>query len=354
MMSASGHFPVQRDTLARPDLLGARQPRSINMSTIGDALLGLQPDTAQRPIEALIVYNSNPLAVAPESAKVARGLMRDNLFTVVLEHFMTDTADLADYVLPATTQLEHWDVHASYGHTDVLLNRPAIAPVGEARPNTAVFRALAQHMGPAWGLDHPCFADDDETLCRQAYGEAIDFEHLLAHGHVTLPVPDAPFAQGGFPTPSGRFEFFSERLAAQGLDGLPDFLPNHETPQAGDRYPLAMISPPARHFLNSSFANLKSLRDIERTPVLEIHPDDAAPRGIHDGDPVRVFNDRGDYHCTAVVGPRARPGVVNGLGIWWRKDGANGTNVNELTSQRLTDLGQAPTFYDCAVEVARL
>ena len=354
MMSASGHFPVQRDALARPDLLGTRQPRSINMSTIGDALLGLQPDTAQRPIEALIVYNSNPLAVAPESAKVARGLMRDNLFTVVLEHFMTDTADLTDYVLPATTQLEHWDVHASYGHTDVLLNRPAIAPVGEARPNTAIFRALAQRMGPAWGLDHPCFADDDEALCRQAYGETIDFEHLLAHGHVTLPVPDAPFAQGGFPTPSGRFEFFSERLAAQGLDGLPDFLPNHETPQPGDRYPLAMISPPARHFLNSSFANLKSLRDIERTPVLEIHPDDAAPRGIHDGDPVRVFNDRGDYHCTAVVGPRARPGVVNGLGIWWRKDGANGTNVNELTSQRLTDLGQAPTFYDCAVEVARL
>jgi anaerobic selenocysteine-containing dehydrogenase len=354
MMSASGHFPVQRDALARPDLLGTRQPRSINMSTIGDALLGLQPDTAQRPIEALIVYNSNPLAVAPESAKVARGLMRDDLFTVVLEHFMTDTADLADYVLPATTQLEHWDVHASYGHTDVLLNRPAIAPVGEARPNTAIFRALAQRMGPAWGLDHPCFADDDEALCRQAYGEAIDFEHLLAHGHVTLPVPDAPFAQGGFPTPSGRFEFFSERLAAQGLDGLPDFLPNHETPQPGDRYPLAMISPAARHFLNSSFANLKSLRDIERTPVLEIHPDDAAPRGIHDGDPVRVFNDRGDYHCTAVVGPRARPGVVNGLGIWWRKDGANGTNVNELTSQRLTDLGQAPTFYDCAVEVARL
>ena len=353
LMSASGHFPVQRDALGRPDLLGERLPRSINMSTIGDALLGLQPDTAQRPIKALVVYNSNPLAVAPESAKVARGLMRDDLFTVVLEHFMTDTADLADYVLPATTQLEHWDVHASYGHTDVLLNRPAIAPMGEARPNTAIFRALAQRMGPAWGFDHPCFADDDEALCRQAYGEAIDFEQLLAHGHVTLPVPDAPFAQGGFPTPSGRFELFSERLAVQGLDGLPDFLPNHETPQAGGRHPLAMISPPARNFLNSSFANLKSLRDIERTPVLEIHPDDAAPRGIHDGDLVRVFNDRGEYHCTAAVGPRARPGVVNGLGIWWRKDGPKGTNVNELTSQHLTDLGQAPTFYDCAVEVAR-
>jgi len=207
MMSASGHFPVQRDALARPDLLGTRQPRSINMSTIGDALLGLQPDTAQRPIEALIVYNSNPLAVAPESAKVARGLMRNDLFTVVLEHFMTDTADLADYVLPATTQLEHWDVHASYGHTDVLLNRPAIAPVGEARPNTAIFRALAQHMGPAWGLDHPCFADDDETLCRQAYGEAIDFEHLLAHGHVTLPVPDAPLRKGASRHPQGASSF---------------------------------------------------------------------------------------------------------------------------------------------------
>jgi anaerobic selenocysteine-containing dehydrogenase len=354
MLSASGHFPVQRDALSRPDLLRGRTPRTINMSTIGDALLGLQPETAQRPIEALVVYNSNPLAVAPESAKVARGLARDDLFTVVLEHFMTDTADMADYVLPATTQLEHWDIHASYGHTDVLLNRPAIAPVGAARPNTAIFRALAQRMGPAFGFDDPCFADDDETLCRQAYGDAVDFEALLDHGFVTLPVPDAPFAEGGFPTPSGRFELFSERLAAMGLDGLPDYLPNHETPQPGSRYPLAMISPPARHFLNSSFANLKSLRSIEREPVLEIHPQDAKARGIADGDLVRVFNDRGEHHCRAVVGERARPGVVNGLGIWWRKDGPNGTNVNELTSQRLTDMGQAPTFYDCAVEVVKL
>ena len=354
MLSASGHFPVQRDALSRPDLLRGRTPRTINMSTIGDALLGLQPETAQRPIEALVVYNSNPLAVAPESAKVARGLARDDLFTVVLEHFMTDTADMADYVLPATTQLEHWDIHASYGHTDVLLNRPAIAPVGEARPNTAIFRALAQRMGPAFGFDDPCFADDDETLCRQAYGDAVDFDTLLDHGFVTLPVPNAPFAEGGFPTPSGRFELFSERLAAMGLDGLPDYLPNHETPQPGSRYPLAMISPPARHFLNSSFANLKSLRSIEREPVLEIHPQDAKARGIADGDLVRVFNDRGEHHCRAVVGERARPGVVNGLGIWWRKDGPNGTNVNELTSQRLTDMGQAPTFYDCAVQVVKL
>ncbi|MBM3398852.1 MAG: molybdopterin oxidoreductase family protein, partial [Betaproteobacteria bacterium] len=152
---------------------------------------------------------------------------------------------------------------------------------------------------------------------------------------------------------SGRCEFFSQRLADQGLDGLPDHVPNYELAQPGGRYPLAMISPPARNFLNSTFVNVQSLRDIEVEPVLEIHPQDAAMRGIADGAVVRVFNDRGTYHCRALVSPRARPGVVNGLGIWWRKLGLNGTNVNELTSQHLTDLGCAPVFYDCLVEVAR-
>ena len=348
LLSSSGHFPVNRAALQRPDLLGERRPRTINMSTIGDDLLRPASPEFGPAIEALIVYNSNPVAVAPDSSKVAQGFQRDNLFTVVLEQFQTDTADMADYVLPATTQLEHWDIHTSYGHTDVLLNRPAIAPVGGARTNTDIFRALAARMG----FVAPCFAESDESLCRSAIGDERDFEQLLAHGFASLPLPDAPFAQGNFPTPSGRCEFFSQRLADQGLDGLPDHLPNAELAGTSERYPLAMISPPARNFLNSSFVNVKSLRDIEGEPLLEIHPLDAKARHIRSGEVVRVFNDRGEYRCTARVSERARPGVVNGLGIWWRKLGLNGTNVNELTSQRLTDLGRAPTFYDCLVEVA--
>ncbi|MET0311051.1 MAG: molybdopterin-dependent oxidoreductase, partial [Burkholderiaceae bacterium] len=299
-------------------------------------------------VEAVIVYNSNPVAVAPESAKVVKGFGREDLFTVVLEHFQTDTADHADYVLPATTQIEHWDIHSSYGHTDVLLNRPAIAPVGQAKTNTDIFRELARRMG----YDEPCFTDDDETLCRAAFGTAVDFDALLANGFTPLPLPDAPFAEGGFPTPSGKCEFFSARLAAQGLDGLPDHVPNYEPAGSSAEYPLAMISPPARNFLNSTFVNVKSLRDIEGEPVLEIHADDAAPRGIGTGSIVRVFNGRGEYRCRAEVSERARPGVVNGLGIWWRKLGMDGTNVNQLTSQHLTDLGRAPVFYDCLVQVS--
>ncbi len=347
LLSNSSRFPVRRDALQRPDLLAGRPVRTINMSTIGDDLLRpASPDFGPR-IEALVVYNSNPVAVAPQSSRVVQGFAREDLFTVVLEHFLTDTADHADYVLPATTQLEHWDIHPSYGHTDVLLNRPAIAPVGESLPNTEFFRRLARRMGFA----DACFDDDDETLCRTAYGDAVDFDRLLADGFVPLPVPEAPFAAGGFPTPSGRCEFFSERLARQGLDGLPDWLPNHEPAGSDPRHPLAMISPPARNFLNSTFVNVTSLRDIEGTPLLEIHPQDAAARGIVTGQTVRVFNDRGAYHCRAEVSERARPGVVHGLGIWWRKLGPRGTNVNELTSQKLTDIGRAPVFYDCLVEV---
>ena len=347
LLSSSGAFPVQRAALQHPDLLAGRTPRTINMVTIGDDLLRPASPTFGPKIEALVVYNSNPVAVAPDSAKVVQGFAREDLFTVVLEHFQTDTADWADYILPATTQLEHWDVHLAYGHTDVLLNRPAIAPQGLARSNAQIFRDLARHMG----FTEPCFEDSDEQLCRQAYGEAVDFERLLAQGFTTLPGPEAPFAQGGFPTPSGRCEFHSPRLAARGLDPLPDYVPNHEAPGHSPQYPLAMISPPARNFLNSSFVNVQSLRDIEGRPLLEIHPQDAAARGIADGSVVRVFNDRGSHACHAVVCERARPGVVNGLGIWWRKLGLDGTNVNQLTSQALTDLGEGPTFYDCAVQV---
>ncbi|WP_332826336.1 molybdopterin-containing oxidoreductase family protein [Ramlibacter sp.] len=347
LLSSSGFFPIDKATLQRPDLLAGRKARTINMVTIGDDLLRPTSPEFGPAIEAVVVYNSNPVAVAPESGKVVRGFARPDLFTVVLEQFHTDTADYADYVLPATTQLEHWDIHASYGHTDVLLNRPAIAPVGASRTNTQVFRELAERMG----FTEPCFRDSDEDLCRQAFGAQVDFDLLLRQGYASLRIPDAPYAEGGFPSASGRCEFFSERLARQGLDGLPDHVPNYEPAGGSTRYPLAMISPPARNFLNSTFVNVESLRDIEGEPLLELHADDAAARGIQDAQVVRVFNDRGEYFCKARVSSRARPGVVNGLGIWWRKLGLAGTNVNELTSQRLTDLGRAPTFYDCLVEV---
>ncbi|WBY04026.1 molybdopterin oxidoreductase family protein [Ramlibacter tataouinensis] len=347
LLSSSGWSTLDKAAVQRPDLLAGRTPRTLNMVTIGDDLQRPASPAFGPRVEAVVVYNCNPVAVAPDSAQVVRGFAREDLFTVVLEHFRTDTADYADYILPATTQLEHWDLHSAYGHTDVLLNRPAIAPLGQARPNSQIFRDLAARMG----FTDPCFADSDEDLCRQACAGRIDFDALLQHGFAPLPVPDAPFADGHFPTASGRCEFFSAALARQGLDGLPDHVPNHEAYGSSARYPLAMISPPARNFLNSSFVNVDSLRAIEREPLLEIHPQDAQARGIADGAVVRVFNDRGEYRCKAQVCERARPGVVNGLGVWWRKLGLAGTNVNELTSQRLTDLGAGPVFYDCLVDV---
>jgi anaerobic selenocysteine-containing dehydrogenase len=349
LLTSSNTHVFDRSALHRPDLRPKVPCRTINMSTIGDALLQPPSSDFGPAIEALIVYNSNPVAVAPDSSKVVQGFAREDLFTVVLEHFQTDTADYADFILPATTQLEHWDVHTTYGHTDILLNQPAIAPLGQAKSNTDIFRALAKHMD----FTDACFDDDDVTLCRAAFDSRVDFDLLLNQGFVSLPTPDAPYANGNFPTPSGRCEFFSPRLDQQGLDGLPDYVPNFEPANSNPHFPLAMISPPARNFLNSSFVNVKSLRDIEGEPHIEINEVDAAHRHIQTGDSVRVFNSRGHYHCTAEVSPRARLGVVNGLGVWWRKLGLHGTNVNELTSQSLTDLGHAPTFYDCAVEVEK-
>ena len=349
LLSASGTHVFDESALSRPDLRTSGPSRSVNMSTIGDELQRPASASFGPRIDALIVYNSNPVAVAPDSGKVVQGFGREDLFTVVLEHFQTDTADYADYILPATTQLEHWDVHTTYGHTDILLNRPAIEPVGQARTNTDIFRALAQGMG----YSEACFADDDLALCRMAFDARVDFAQLLKHGFVSLSAPEAPFAEGGFTTPSGKCEFFSASLAASNGDGLPDYLPNYEAADANSSYPLAMISPPARNFMNSTFANVKSLRAIEGEPLLEISAADAGARSIESGDMVRVFNARGQYHCKASVSPRARQGVVNGLGVWWRKLGPKGTNVNEVTGQQLTDMGHAPTFYDCAVEVEK-
>jgi len=358
-VSTSDSFPKNSAFLQRPDLLQQHgvAPRTINMSTIGDDLLrDSSPDFGPR-VDAVIVYNSNPVAVAPESGKVAQGFAREDLFTVVLEHFQTDTADYADILLPATTQLEHVDVHATYGHIYMMANNAAIAPMGEAKPNTEIFRLLAARMG----FDDACFRDSDDAIAAQAFDRNnpraadYDWERLKQTGWQRLNVPAAPFADGGFGTPSGKCEFYSARMLADGLDPLPTYIPPYESlasnPALAEKYPLAMISPPARNFLNSSFVNVQSLRDTEGEPHLDMHPDDAAARGIVNGAPVRIFNDRGSMLAKARVTPKARPGLVVGLSIWWKKFSADGKNVNEVTSQRLTDMGRAPTFYDVLVQV---
>ena len=357
LLSSSGTYPVDSKALERPDLIW-NNPRTINMSTIGDALL----DAKDPPIRAVYVYNSNPVAVAPESVKVVAGFSREDLFCVVHDVFLTDTADYADIVLPATTQLEHLDVHSSYGHLYVLANNPAIAPVGESKPNTEVFRLLAERMG----FEEPCFRESDEDIARHAFvpahphAQGLDWETLKQEGWQRLNVPAqfAPFAQGNFPTPSGKCEFYSETLRRQGVDPLPTYIPPRESvasnPILAERFPLAMISPPARNALNSSFANLPTFLESEKTPHLEIHPVDALARGIASGQKVRVFNARGSLVLTARVTDRARPGVVVALSVWWRKLSPDGTNANMVTGQALTDLGRAATFYDCLVEVARV
>ncbi|WP_323121570.1 molybdopterin-containing oxidoreductase family protein [Burkholderia alba] len=362
LMSSSEWAPTDSAALGRPDLLPGwpnHLPRLLNMNAIGDALLHPGDALFGPKVEAIIVYNSNPVAVAPDSEKVAAGFARQDLFTIVLEHFKTDTADYADILLPATSQLEHLDVHKSYGHTHVMANLPAIAPIGEARPNTEIFRGFARSMG----FDHPAFSEDDETLARAALrwddpSLQSDWATLKQSGWLKLKLADAPFAEGGFRTPSGKCEFYSARLAEMDLDPVPDYLPPYESadgaPDLAARYPLAMISPPARNFLNSTFVNVSSLRATEGEPHLDIHPEDAARRGIIEGDIVKIFNDRGVLRAKARVTDRAREGLVVGLSIWWKKLAPDGCNANQVTSQALTDLGRAATFYDCLVEVERI
>jgi anaerobic selenocysteine-containing dehydrogenase len=358
-LSSSGSFPTNKPKLQRTDLL-KKLPRTINMTTIGDDLLRPASPEFGPQVEAVIVYNSNPLAIAPDSDKVMRGFLREDLFTVVLEHFQTDTADYADIVLPATTQLEHIDAHTAYGHLYMMANNAAIAPMGEAKANTEIFRLLAAKMG----FDDDCFKESDDELAAQAFNAqdvraiGFDWDALKQKGWQKLNMPDAPFAQGGFPTPSGKCEFYSAQMEQDGLDPLPAYIAPYESaasnPELAKRYPLAMISPPARNFLNSTFVNVKSLRSTEGEPHLDIHPDDSASRGIADGDMVRIFNDRGSFIAKARVTDKARAGLVVGLSVWWKKLAKDGKNANEVTSQQLTDMGRAPTFYDTLVQVERL
>jgi anaerobic selenocysteine-containing dehydrogenase len=356
LLSTSATFPTNTAGLERPDLVPSGT-RTLNMSEIGRLL---NDESLAPPVKALFVYNSNPVAVAPEQESVRKGFARDDLFVVVHELFQTDTVDFADVVLPATTTLEHYDLHRAYGHLYLTLSRPAIAPLGESKSNTEVFRLLAARMG----LDDPCLGDSDEAMARQAmlwdhpYLKGISFERLEREGSVRLSVGDPfrPFADGGFPTPSGKCELFSESLAAQGHDPLPTFVPPRESvrsaPDVARSYPLAFISPPAHHFLNSTFSAQPAFVRRESEPFLTIHPQDAAPRNIRDGQTVKTFNDRGAFLAKARVSDAARPGVVVGLSIWWSKMCPGGRNANAVTGQWLTDMGGGATFYDVLVEVA--
>jgi anaerobic selenocysteine-containing dehydrogenase len=355
VLSTGDWYGLNHAALERPDLIPNR-PRSINQSALGDALAALDP-----PVRAIYVYNNNPVAVCPDSQKVIAGFRREDLFTVVHEIFLTDTADYADIVLPATTQLEHYDVHKSYGHLYVLANSPAIAPLGEAKPNSEVFRLLAARMG----FTEACFRDSDEDICRQALASSnprmagIEWNALKAQGWQRLNVPArfAPFAEGNFPTPSGKCEFWSQTALDLGLDPLPAYVPPRESaqsaPQLAKQYPLAFISPPARNFLNSSFANLPFALKEAGEPFLDVHPADAATRGIVDGSAVRIHNARGSFTAKARVSDRVRQGVVAALSVWWKKLSPDGRNANEVTSQAIADMGGSATFYDCLVEVER-
>jgi anaerobic selenocysteine-containing dehydrogenase len=383
-LSTSGAFAWNKNALERSDLALAsplkRLARIVNMSALGHALTELGQNRDQDaascandgpPVHALFVYNSNPGAVAPNHNAVVRGLARDDLFTVVHELFFTDTTDYSDYVLPATTFLEHADVQGAYGHYFVQLSNQAIEPPGEARSNVRLFSELAQRMG----FTEACFRDTPEQLIEQALAiggdrhstnsgmEHITLDDLKAQGHVPLAFhrepeehPFQPYTSGTLQTPSGKIEFYSETLAAQGLDPLPAFVPNTESrfTKNAERYPLEFLSRKNDNYMNSTFANLDGHRKMEsRTSQrLEMHPLDAQSRGIRNGDAVRIFNDRGSLKLTALINGSVPEGVVAGR-LDWAKLHPDGNNVNSLTSERLTDLGRAATFYSTLVEVAK-
>ncbi|MCE9563921.1 MAG: molybdopterin oxidoreductase family protein [Planctomycetes bacterium] len=358
LLSTSKAYAFDDTYLTRPDLI-PRGTRTINMVQLAEALHGELPGP---PVKALYVYNSNPAAVNPDQSRVLSGLMREDLFTVVHDLFQTDSADYADIVLPATSQLEHFDIHSSYGHLYVQSNNQAIAPLGESKPNTEVFRLLAKAMD----IEPELFDISDDELARMSLGETgasatgahvgITLEATKA-GPVRLNLPAnwAPFAEGKFPTPSGKCELYSAREARAGRDPLPHYAPPHEDPQTkpelAAKYPLQMLTPPAPSFLNSTFANLDVARKNAGERTLEISAQDAEKRGIADGAMVSVFNDRGRFRARAIIADTVKPGVVVTLGLWWRKWTDDGANCNTTTSTAMTDLGGGATFFDNLVEV---
>ena len=355
-LSTSQAFHLNKAGLERADLqqrsLG-RDARILNMSLLGQILNDALHEAGDPPVQALVVYNSNPAAIAPNQNAVRRGLQRGDLFTVVLEQFQNDTADYADFVLPATTFLEHTDLYLAYGHYFLQLARPALAPPGETRSNVEIFRALAQRMG----FDDACFGDSDDDMIRtlldseHPFVRGITLEQLERERFVRLhvaPVGDAflPFAHGGFGTPSGKCEFHAESIA---------YTPPVES-RFGDqslraRFPLEMISPKHDDSMNSTFGNRPE--NDAATATVHIEAADAAARGIATGDQVRVYNDRGSLLLRAQVDGVVRRGVVSIPSVRWARMAADRHTANHLTAERLTDKGGGPALYSCLVQVEK-
>src|SRR5579885_60615 len=351
-LSTSQAFQINRDALERPDLqhkaLG-REARLVNMTELGRALTAL----SDPPVKALEIYNSNPAAIAPDQNTVLAGLRREDLFTVVLEQFQNDTADYADILLPATTFLEHTDLYFAYGHYYLQLARPALAPPGETKPNVEVFRLLAARMG----IDDPCLRDSDDDMIRAALSsdhpflrgitlEELEREHFV---RLRLPEPFQPFAAGGFGNGngSGCCHFHAEEL-----DYTPPIESRHGDAAVRRKFPLELISPKNDDSMNSTFGH-RDGPDLE-TSTLHLTAEDAAPRGIQNGDRVRVWNDRGAFFLVARVDETVRPGVVCAPAVRWARRAPERRNANAVTSPRLTDAGGGPTFYSCLVQVERI
>jgi anaerobic selenocysteine-containing dehydrogenase len=350
--STSGHFRIRNQRLLRYDLL-PRQVRTLTMTRLGEGLL----EVDDPPVKALFVIAANPAASTPHQSKVRRGLARDDLFTVVLDHFPTDTVDYADIVLPATMQHEHTDLIAGYGHLYINWNEPAVEPPGECLSTTETIRRLARRMG----LTEPALYDSDEELAEAALSghhdwiRNIDLERLRKDGFVRLdaPRPFLPYAER-FPTRTGRFEFLSQRAVRDGHAPLPTYVPPAEVtdPDRARRYPLALVSAAQHHFLNTIFANNAELRRRAGGPKVVLHPDDAAARGIGTGDTVTIANDRGSFTATAEVSDRVRPGVAaTPKGHWAKLTG--GSSVNAVVAERDADIAHGATFHDTRVEIVR-
>jgi anaerobic selenocysteine-containing dehydrogenase len=348
-----GFFGVNWAALWRDDLR-TQQTRTLDMKRLGEELL----ETDNPPVKALIVCASNPAASVPNQTKVLLGLAREDLFTVVVEHFLTDTARYSDIVLPATMQTEHCDLLISYGHLYLAWNEPAVPPAGECLPATEIFRRLARKMG----LQTPALYDSDETMARQLLDSGhpslagITLEELKARGWMRLNYPDpfVPFA-AGFPSASGKLEFVSDRMAQCGLDPLAGYTPSHETSQRGTalarEYPLALVTPADHYFLNSIFANVAKQQRRSGAATLLIHPDDAVPRQIASGDEVRVANARGSFFAVADVSDRIRPGVVASTKGKWPANSKQGATVNATVDHRDSDMGSGATYHDNRVRV---
>jgi len=375
-LSTSGAFDLNKEALRRPDLQPdklQRPPRVVSMVRLGEALNQL----SDPPLKALFVYSSNPAAVCPNHNEVVRGLKRPDLFTVVHEQFFTDTTDYADIVLPATTFFEHKDLQTAYGHYYLQVSDQAIEPLGECRPNVEVFRALAGRMR----FNDSCFGEtvdqmiDGALASKNPWLDGITRDRLEREGQVRLnfaassyrlPAPGAavtaanevapeaflPFAQGNFRTPSGKAELYCEAMKALGLDPVAEFTPPAESRHGaqGPAFPLELLARKADNFLNSSFSNVASVQAMEHTNLLEINSADARARGIADGDPVKVFNRRGEIFLRARVDGAVQPGVVSAK-LNWAKLGPGFRNINVLTSEKLSDLGNSATFYSVLVEV---